>query len=291
MQSGLSEKIRNMRDIEINKEVTSLGVHQLFENEMDKISKFFTGWDETLIWSCLQGYMGTAWVDDTVNPKSAQIIIADFCFLAGEANEELISNNLCERRSDFIIMVPQNEKWSDLLEQVYKENATKVTRFAVKKETEVFDKRKLEAIVQKLSGAYEIRIINQEIFDMLQDSKWAYDLVSQFKDYEEYQKRGLGVVVLHQGEPVSGASSYTVYRDGIEIEIDTKKEYRRKGLALVCGAKLILMCLQRNLYPSWDAQNKGSLELAKKLGYHFDKEYTAYEVIGFGKVITDKDIQ
>ncbi|MCM1200726.1 MAG: GNAT family N-acetyltransferase [Bacteroides fragilis] len=61
-------------------------------------------------------------------------------------------------------------------------------------------------------------------------------------------------------------------------KIDTKKEYRRRGLATVCGARLILECLDRGLYPSWDAQNPWSVVLAQKLGYHFDREYTAYEI-------------
>ena len=63
-----------------------------------------------------------------------------------------------------------------------------------------------------------------------------------------------------------------------EIQIDTKEEYRRKGLALICGAKLIIECLNKELYPSWDAQNMESVKLSEKLGYHFDKEYTAYEI-------------
>ncbi len=51
---------------------------------------------------------------------------------------------------------------------------------------------------------------------------------------------GLGVVIRKDGRLAAGASSYTAYRGGIEIEIDTKKEYRRKGLACACGARLIL---------------------------------------------------
>ena len=69
-------------------------------------------------------------------------------------------------------------------------------------------------------------------------------------------------------------------QEGIEIEIDTREDHRRKGLAYACGAKLILECLKRGLYPSWDAQNKWSVALAEKLGYHFDHEYTAYEITG-----------
>ena len=49
-------------------------------------------------------------------------------------------------------------------------------------------------------------------------------------------------------------------------ETDTREDHRRKGLAYACGAKLILECLERELYPSWDAQNMWSVALAEKLG-------------------------
>lgn len=93
-----------------------------------------------------------------------------------------------------------------------------------------------------------------------------------------YQQLGLGVVICKDGIPVAGASSYSSYQGGIEIEIDTKEEYRRKGLAYCSAAKLILECLDRDLYPSWDAQNPWSVALAEKLGYHFSHEYIAFEV-------------
>lgn len=83
------------------------------------------------------------------------------------------------------------------------------------------------------------------------------------------------------GELVAGASSYSRYDKGIEIEIDTREDQRRKGLAYVCGAKLILECLDKGLYPSWDAQNTWSVALAEKLGYHFSHEYVAYEIRGY----------
>ena len=65
--------------------------------------------------------------------------------------------------------------------------------------------------------------------------------------------------------------------------VDSKEEYRSRGLAEICSAGLILECLKRGLYPSWDAQNKGSLALAEKLGYHYSHTYTAYEVFAYGK--------
>ena len=66
--------------------------------------------------------------------------------------------------------------------------------------------------------------------------------------------------------------------EGIEIEVDTVEEERRKHLATAVCAALILRCLREGLYPSWDAQNLNSVRLSEKFGYVFDHEYTAYEV-------------
>lgn len=245
------------------------------------IEKLFANWPETMIWSCLQGYMGNAWADSDSNPKSAQIVVADFCIFAGDPNVDLLLNKPKEHKSDFIIMIPQSVEWEDLIEQYYKERAKRILRYAIKKESNIFKKKDLKEIVDNIREPFHIQRIDKDIFYQISNLPWARDLCAQFKDYNDYNSRGLGVVAVMNGEVVSGASSYTVYREGIEIEIDTREDYRRNGLALACGAQLILECLERGLYPSWDAQNLGSVALAEKLGYHFDKEYTAYEIIGY----------
>ena len=260
-----------------------MNIHKINKTSMDNVKHFFEGWNETLIWSCLQGCMGTAYSDSDRNPTAVQIVNADFCFFAGEVNTELIMNKPEEYKSNFIIMIPQNQEWEEAIEKCYATNARKVKRYAIKKELNIFDKEKLSEIIKNLDPNYSLELINEDIFYKTKKQGWSSDLCSQFETFEEYSKKGLGAVILYNGEIVSGASSYSFYKDGIEIEIDTKKEYQRKGLASVCGAKLILECQKRNLYPSWDAQNIGSVKLAEKLGYHFDKEYIAFEVVGFGE--------
>lgn len=42
------------------------------------------------------------------------------------------------------------------------------------------------------------------------------------------------------------------------------------------AARLILECLKRGLYPSWDAVDLRSVTLAEKLGYHMDRPYPVY---------------
>lgn len=253
-------------------------MYQLEKHEMNQIAPLFGGWDETLLWSCLQGYMGNAWTDEIHNPKSAQIVTGDFCFFTGIPNAELVKNIPADFKPQFMIMVPHDGLWADMIEREYPGRCEKFTRYAIRKEPGVFDTEKLRSYISNLPGEYQIKKIGEEIYREILLNSWSSDLCSQFRTYPEYEKYGLGYAVYHQDELVCGASSYTVYDKGIEIEIDTKREYRRKGLALACAARLILDCMNRGLYPSWDAANKGSVALAEKLGYHFDKEYTAYAI-------------
>lgn len=245
-----------------------------------KAEHLFAGWQETIIWSCLQKIMGEIYVDCPENPASAMAILGDFCFFAGEPAEELVCIRPEWHRKDFIIMVPQHDGWPPLIEACYKGTCRKTVRYALKKESDVFVKEKLQQAVESLPEEYTLRMLDEELYERCRKESWCCDWVAQYGDYEEYQEYGLGAVILKGEEIVSGASSYSGYLEGIEIEIDTKEEYRRKGLAYVSGAKLILECLKRNLYPSWDAQNLWSVALAEKLGYHFSHEYEVYEVWG-----------
>ena len=176
-------------------------------------------------------------------------------------------------------MVPQNQQWEEATKRIDGGKVAKRMRYATKKEKDAFDAPKLREIVSTLSPPYSIRAIDQALYSQIMASDWAVDLCSNYPSWESYEKNGVGFVVLKGEEIVSGASSFTYYREGIEIEVDTREDERRKGLAMACCASLILACLDRKLYPSWDAHNKGSLALAEKLGYHFDKEYPTYEFV------------
>lgn len=105
------------------------------------------------------------------------------------------------------------------------------------------------------------------------------DFVSAFESKEKYLQLGRGMVILKDGRVVADASSYTRYREGIEIEVDTIEVERRKHLATTVCSALILNCLEEGLYPSWNAQNINSVHLAEKLGYELSHEYTVYEVV------------
>lgn len=250
------------------------------DKNLARIAPLFDGWDETLIWSCLQGCMGSAYADDPENPESAQIMIADFCFLAGKPHRELSMHKPPGCGAD-IIMIPQNDEWAALIGQIYGKRAKQVTRYAFYKEEDVFDTQALKRLSQGVGPEYQIKMLSEDGYRQALSNGWSCDLCSQFAGYAHYKEKGIGVGAFYKGELVAGASSYTFYRSGIEVEIDTREDHRRRGLARACGARLILECLERDLYPSWDAQNPWSAALAKQLGYRFSHTYPAYEITGF----------
>lgn len=246
--------------------------------DLHKVEPLFGSWQESMIWSCLQGVMGEVYVNDIDHPDSAMAILGDFCILAGRSDRELITYKRIWGKSEFVIMLPQNKEWEHLIEDCYQNKAKKVTRYALKKESDVFDKGHLKSAVENLPKQYSVKMIDEGIYRECKHLDWTKDFVAQYETYEKYQECGLGVVITKGNEILSGASSYSSFQGGIEIEIVTRKDYRRQGLAYVAGAQLILACLDKGWYPSWDAQNLWSVSLAKKLGYHFSHEYTAYEV-------------
>lgn len=247
-------------------------------DDYSNIYMWYKDWEESMIWSCFQKVMGEAYVDHKEHPQSAIVYVNCFAFAAGKPNKQLIQDWYDEKVNSFAIITARDDSWDEIWKAVGKDKCRRVERYAIKKEKDCFDTEQLNGFVERLDAAYELKLIDEAIYKECKNYDWSVDFVHGYKRYEDYRKYGLGVVAFHDGELVAGASSYSSYLGGIEVEIDTKETYRRKGLATACGAKLILECLKRGLYPSWDAQNKWSVALAEKLGYHYSHTYTAYEI-------------
>ncbi len=242
---------------------------------LENAAGLFNGWSETMIWSCVQGIMGSVYSDDKY--RTAVAAIGDFCFFAGNPDIYAVKYIIENSGREYTIAVPQNELWEKAIEEAYPDKAVKIERYAFKKHCD-FDVKRLAAAVNSLGKEYTIKMIDENLYNMCKASKWSKDLVSNYKDFDNYKNNGIGYVIMHENKIVCGASSYSSYKGGIEIEIDTREDFRKRGLAYICGAKLILECLKRNIFPSWDAHNTASARLAEKLGYYFDYAYTAYEI-------------
>lgn len=252
---------------------------ELTKEQMKCLDDLYLNCNDSTVWSCLQGYMGRAWVDQYPNPTVARIIQGDFCFPAGEAGsieaDKILEEYPIEINPKDLLIIPHSIEWNNkLLNSDYYQ---KVTRYSILKEGFNFSVDRLQSFINELPKEYTLRQIDKELYYLALSEEWSKDFCSNFKSVEEYVDLGLGFVILHNGKIICGASSYTIYQDGIEIEIGTRTEYRRQGLATICGARLILECMKQNKYPNWDAANLNSVKVAEKLGYHFDREYVTYK--------------
>ena len=253
---------------------------ELKNDEMHTLKKFYSeDLDVTLI-SCIEGNMGKAWVDNKVEPNIAIIIVADFCYLFGNVvhNENSINlKTILEKAHRKIIMI-FDSSWLVLIEKYYVNRFKMFKRFSIKREPNVFKRDILNSYIKAIEPNFEIKRIDKDIYIKVLKDAFMADCCSNFTSIESFLNNGIGYVIIYNDEVVSGASSYSYCKGSIDITIGTNEAFRKKGLALACASKLILECLDNNIYPRWDATNLESVALAEKLGYHFDKKYEAYTI-------------
>lgn len=251
---------------------------ELKEDEKECLKMLFAGLQDSLIQSCIQNYFGKAWVDQKENPTTGKIVVSDFAFLAGKPNGSILHCGMDGTKEHPQTLVADCTEWFAWIEKEFAGKCRRIERYALKKEGDIFDRDTLRQYVARAKKEYEIRLMQKEDVTALMREEWSHDFCCNYKDEDDFMQRGIGVVICDQGQIVAGATSYTSYREGIEIEIITRQDHRKKGLAHASGARLILECLQRNLYPNWDARNMASVRVAKDLGYTYLAPYTVYEV-------------
>ena len=95
-----------------------------------------------------------------------------------------------------------------------------------------------------------------------------------WQDFWHPQSDRFGWFLFKDEEAVSECFSVWVEKTGVEkdcveISIDTKEPYRRKGFAFLTSIAFIEECLSRSLIPVWCCWSfrEGSKELAEKLGF------------------------
>lgn len=238
----------------------------------------FDGWQETLIWSALEGCMGRIWVVSQ-KPRAALCETGDFLFLSGAAQDpesRVLLEAWKRGNTGFKILVPRDQACGALIEELFGRDVVAGTRYAFEKGGEHFDAAKLLRLKAGAPEGVDIVPVDGALYHQAAQNEWSRDFVSQFHNAQDYLRRGIGFAALHEGRLVGGASSYTCYSKGIEIEVQTLDGWRRRGIASACCAALILECLKRGLYPSWDASNPVSVALAQKLGYRLAGPYPVW---------------
>lgn len=237
------------------------------QNDLNKIKPLFKDIRFYMGRSVLQGLMGNAYVDNLNNPQIAFLVVRSYCFISGNLDKNKLKKIIDENFKDYKLIPSDNLK--ALIEYIYQENIIKLERYSIKKDVS-FDIDKLQKMSDSLEENYKILKINEDLASRIKEE----DFINITDNYKKY---GIGYCCIYNNQIVGVASSNIFYQDGIEVNIYVEEKFRRKGIATALASNLILECLNQNKKVSWDAANINSVNLAKKLGFTYDKPYDIYK--------------
>ena len=216
--------------------------------------------------SVLDGVMGKAFVDNIENPNIAFLVVRKYCFISGNINDRKLKDIIDKNFKNYTLI--PSDIITNKIENIYSSNVQKSQRYSIKKDVS-FDVDKL----YHMSNSLEKDFVLVKIDETLADKIKKLDFINIT---DNYKKDGIGFCCLHNNEIIGVASSNIFYKNGIEVNIKVKEEYRRKGIATAMASKLIIECLNQNKKVSWDAANLNSVNLAEKLGFEYDSAYNIY---------------
>lgn len=224
------------------------------------------------LWEAGLNGTGQAWADAPVNPRAAVMAVGDFLLCGGEAEEALLRTAVASARKPWLVYAPG--PWLQALEGIAPFRLTE--RQAFQPDVQPEDAH-LRGLVAHLPEDVCLRPLEGPWIPWCRARDWSRDFVSQFTD-GGFTAEGLGMLVMREGQPVSGAASYVRCPGGLEVQVTTREGCEGRGYATLAAAGLILRAHAQGLVATWDAANPVSARIAEKLGYRPADRYTVAEL-------------
>lgn len=256
-------------------------VYELLGNERELARGFFSEPHDSLIYTITEGIKGIAF--GAGQPMQCVYLrYGYFSFLAGDAGssaaEELVEAIRELTDGDELAVVGYGDGWEALVQKTYPE-AQICDRAMMQIPARGLDVEHINVLLNDYSagkyGDFVLKEIDETIYHYLKEEEWADGMVTNFDSYEEFAKHGFGYVMCDGRMPVSGCSVYSYHSAGVEIQVDTREEYRGKGLAKIASAAMMKETIRRKLIPSWDAANPTSQTIAGHMGFDLGMKYHA----------------
>lgn len=241
---------------------------------------------DSVIISILEGKKGNVWTDE--NKVQAFAFDGIYGYFDGQITKKFVMEALYvadELKSvDNVTIVPQNEISEKVLVQAldeYKQiKYEKKSRYLMREPVEGFNRELLQGYTASLPENMRIEGFDEIYFNQMKNDTTLEYLTESYKDYDEFKNVGVGFLITEKVNIVAGAVSYSVFSEGIEVQLMTVPEYRGKGLAGIVVARLLLYCAENSLRAIWDAANLTSVSIANKMGYVLKRQYNAYTLYG-----------
>jgi GNAT superfamily N-acetyltransferase len=231
-----------------------------------------------LLESMLQGDIsGRVYVDDKDDARAALIINRmDWVYLLGEHLPEAFKSEIIsifkERGSGRYAWWGANAGTREFVRLHISPSIRAYTRLRFS-----FNRNRFKAM-EAPRPPVPIHVINRQNLNRVL-SKY-YVQGTHWDDQEAFLSKGLGYFIEDGGEIVSAIISAAVSGSEAEIDIQTDKDYRRRGYAHYLCHKFIEDCLERGMIPKWDCfeNNIPSVKFAQKLGFEVEGKYPLLDI-------------
>jgi len=255
---------------------------EISKDQRKALSKLFQGYKwNYLPDAILDGYMGRVLADDENTPQFAVLEAPSIhlSILGGDSSHPSAGKYI-DHLAKFTALLWTSEDWEELINEVHDGKLIRMPRYAFT--SEKLDIVYLRKLRTQLPDGYWLEQMDLKLAQQLaaERSGFSSDHLLNFDSPQDFIERGFGYCILAGRDIVCVATTFAVCHKGIEIQINTRKKHRGKGLATVVAAQLLIHSLENNLDPNWDAENEVSAGLALKLGYTPQGMYPIYTYTG-----------
>lgn len=227
----------------------------------------------SLIFPALDQGLGSIWTNSHEDPSVARLQISVINAVTGDSTSDDAVELIRMVEPMQLVFVP-NDKWVRIMKDLWGERLGIQQRASLCPDSLNFEH--LKHLRNQLPEGCKLERMNLEVIKRL-DKRNAIHIPTFFGSSETFHKMGIAYSISYEGKVVSMASTYMPFTNEFEIQVNTfDPRHRRKGLATVASAALILHALEHGLVPQWDAANEASMNLALKLGYTNPDPWEAY---------------
>ena len=235
-------------------------------------------YDRCLIGSVLERHQaGLIFCDDTLDPQCAVLYHpGDYGYLAGDPESGDLRTIIEEAPgaagiavSEQELLVPRSTSW---IARLWATFGDRLQRGGY--EYFSFTSARIDWIrrwPERIPRGMQLVPMDVELARSAEQERTLQVATAQtWGSFEQFVERGFGSVVLARNGELAGAiSTFGLGEGEAEIDIATRKDYRRQGLATLMGCAFVAHCLENDLTPSWTANhgNHGSTATGRKLGF------------------------
>jgi RimJ/RimL family protein N-acetyltransferase len=249
---------------------------QLEEQQYSNIVSLFdyTGYECVFAFAVIEKNIpGRIYVDDVVEPTVALLCSAcgKYLVIGDETNAEFnkaVSDFLREKSNHikFFDLYASSQEWIEVLSRALNGEAA-VLRFCVY----YYDNNKelLPTTASEiLAEGFEIKQVDDVLFEKIA-AEFSPSFKNHFGSTQKFCSDNFGFCITKEDEVVSVAISTYTGNGYAEIDIETRRDFYRNGLAFELCRYFIEYCQQNALVALWvcDAGNNASKQLANKLGF------------------------